>query len=423
MVASIIVGAGAEVGAPFRIQGGMDFTWSTFYTRKTSLYDALEKFYSPILKTSDGNSELPNKYQPVFIYEANNPSFVALIKGVVSCEQGLRLVSKHLAREICEESDLLAKDYEVLYDSLIRDDRGDSESVRRLKSYLLSDLPEDAYYGTIEGYFSSLLEPNRRNKSFWKLVNYYWSAFFSVAEPLIESQFSRDSLYKSLGVYQFTLNNLCDVVRVISSDRCLSKYSAKDSYYSAFSNLFDHVLTTNYTPFVHLLKTKGGEKPIRLSGSLTQFETVPDLRICDLTDIDVPGGTFIFPFIMTQIPIKPFIDYSQIHEYARAIEALNRSNIVVVLGYSLCRNDAHIASLIREFVCRDPQNRLLYLHYLDENESPMIEPGEILRRIRLPETYEAQIEIVPIHGFGETALKELKEVLKVKIGCGFSFGN
>lgn len=53
----------------------------------------------------------------------------------------------------------------------------------------------------------------------------------------------------------------------------------------------------------------------------------------------------------------------------------------------------------------------------------MIEPGEILRRIRLPETYEAQIEIVPIHGFGETALKELKEVLKVKIGCGFSFGN
>ena len=95
-----------------------------------------------------------------------------------------------LERESVDEGEqkLNCDELNTLYDALIKEASRDSLAIQKLKDHLLKDLPEDAYFGTIEGYFSSLLNPSRRNKAFWKLINYYWSAFFAVSAPLIEEE-------------------------------------------------------------------------------------------------------------------------------------------------------------------------------------------------------------------------------------------
>ena len=377
MVASILIGAGAEVSAPYRVPGGQEFTWATCYTRNAELYEALKKYYAPILESSKKEAHLPRKYQDAFLYEANNTSFADLIRGVLNSREGVailvELVGKSfLERASVDEGDpkLNCDELTILYDSLIKEIGRDSLAIQKLKDHLLKDLPEDAYFGTIEGYFSSLLNPNRRNKAFWKLINYYWSAFFAVSAPLIGAEFSKNRLFKSLGLYQFTLANLHEVLQGITADDYVDRLSSEvPNYYIQLSGLFDYALTTNYTPFIKSMKTKDDCDPIRLSGSITQFEVVPDLCVYDLLEDKVSEGSFLFPFVMTQVPVKPLVDYRQMCEYSRAIRALDESDAVVIIGYSLCQNDAHIGSLLRAFLDRDRSNRILRVPLLSKLET------------------------------------------------------
>lgn len=193
MNVSLLIGAGAEVAPPYKIPNGQDFVWTTCYTYNKSLCIALEKYYGLILTNAPEAANLPRNYQSLFLYESNNASFKELINGILIDLDGASLLES-LVRHHCSissdekdgKSNLSDEDYALLFDMLIRQGGEDSESVTKLKDHLLKDLPVDAYFSIIEKYFSSLLNPRKRNRSFWKLVNYYWSAYFAVAEPLID---------------------------------------------------------------------------------------------------------------------------------------------------------------------------------------------------------------------------------------------
>lgn len=43
---------------------------------------------------------------------------------------------------------------------------------------------------------------------------------------------------------------------------------------------------------------------------------------------------FIFPFLMTPAPVKPIVGACQIKAYADALDVLNQTSLLVVLGYS-----------------------------------------------------------------------------------------
>lgn len=415
MISSILVGAGAEAGAPYHIPGGQSFTWETCYTRNTRLYDALEKYYSPILHHSDASLNLPNKYQSIFLYEANNASFADLVNVILSSREGTDLVTTLIGADFLNrkpsKKGVTLNDDELrfLYDSLIKNVGADSHVLLNLKDLALKHLPDDAYFGIIEGYFSSLLNPARRNQSFWKLINYYWSAFFAVAEPIIEHLYSNDALFKELGIYQFTLKNLFDVIHSIFSCELIESYKRREpDYYTELSGLFDYALTTNYTPFIESMEVKKACKPIRLSGSLSQFESVPGLRIYDLVEESPADQTFLFPFVMTQVPVKPLIDYRQIFEYAHAIEAIDTSDLVVVLGYSLCQNDAHICSLLREHIYKCQRNRIIYLSYQSDTNGQSITPSDITEKLRASEEHASQIEVIEIGEGGKLQLSEIR---------------
>lgn len=425
MTPCILIGAGAEAGAPFHIPNGQDFTWATCYTQNGRLYEALDNYYSPLLEAFPRDLHLPRKYQPLFLYEADNAEFLALIKGVLNDDGGANLLSEiigtdYLKRMRDEEKyfKFSSKELRSLYEVIIKDSEKDTQSVLSLKNHLLQDLPDDAYFGTLDGYFSSLINPAKRNRSFWKLINYYWSAFFSVATPLIEHRFSNDALFKKLGIYRFTLNNLFDVVTQLFSDDVLIACEDNSNYYSQLSGLFDYALTTNYTPFVQILKTRTDSEPIRLSGSLAQFESVPELTVYDIRNekwSSRDSSELIFPFIMTQIPVKPLICYRQMSEYARALDALDSSDTVVILGYSLCKNDAHIGSLLQAFLRRNTSNRLVYLSYKPEETSEIPNQTEILQLIRLSEKHAHQIKVVPMGDTAEVKPNALRDYLEQEL--------
>ena len=74
-----ILGAGAEcdLGLP----SGHDFTFDTYYCKKTRLYEALSTFYSNRLGQSEEDS-LPEKYIQTFLFNSNSLAFKRLIKNI-----------------------------------------------------------------------------------------------------------------------------------------------------------------------------------------------------------------------------------------------------------------------------------------------------------------------------------------------------
>ena len=428
MAASILIGAGAEVSAPYKIPGGQDFTWETCYTYNNALHKALGEYYSTILESPNRDTRLPRKYQSTFLYEASSTSFRELINGVLNSDEGIDIIADFIGMDFIERKQagesnpkLSPEELETLYDDLIKETDTDSKDVQELKDCLFKDLPDDAYYGTIERYFSSLLNPSRRNKSFWKLINYYWSAFFAVAAPLIVREFIKDAQFQKKGLYQFTLNNLPEVLHTITSNEYIDRLSdEKQNYYSQLSGLFDYALTTNYTPFIRSMRIKDNSGPIRLSGSITLFESVPDLCVYDLLKDDVPENTFLFPFVMTQVPVKPIIDFCQMREYSRAVNALDRSDAVVILGYSLCQNDAHIGSLLQAYLRRRSSNRLIYLDYQSTGTSSAIQVEDILDRIRISTDYQEQINVIPFGEDGGVSVDELRPCIETILNADTS---
>ena len=111
---------------------------------------------------------------------------------------------------------------------------------------------------------------------------------------------------------------------------------------------------------------------------------------------------------MTQVPVKPLIDYRQIFEYAHAIEAIDTSDLVVVLGYSLCQNDAHICSLLREHIYKCQRNRIIYLSYQSDTNGQSITPSDITEKLRASEEHASQIEVIEIGEGGKLQLSEIR---------------
>ena len=424
MNATLLIGAGAEVAPPYKIPNGQDFVWTTCYTYNKSLCIALEKYYGPILTNAPEAASLPRNYQSLFLYESNNASFKELINGILIDLDGASLleslVGHHCSISSGEKdgkSNLSDKDYALLFEMLIRQGGEDTESVIRLKDHLLESLPVDAYFGIVEKYFSSLLNPRKRNRSFWKLVNYYWSAYFAVAEPLIRSAYRADKRLKMQGLYSFTLNNLAEVTHAIFQSGFIQGYQNEDEgYYAQMGGLFDYAMTTNYTPFCSTLNLKCPHgKCIHLAGSLSQFESIAELRVYDLTEENAPADAFLIPFIMTQVPVKPIIDFRQIEEYACAAEAIRNSATLVVLGYSLSPNDAHICSLVQEHLYRDTNNRLIYLDYCSKSDKSDTTCEDVLHRIRSRDAQIKQIEVVPFGKNCKLKPKDLRSYLQNKL--------
>ena len=414
---TILVGAGAECATPFKLPSGKDFVLDTCYHSNDKLYKALEEFYRGRLSDAKGKSDsrAPHKYQPQFLYSAKNVEFKKLADYIVANSHDTELYAQLkeylLKNDASEVSDNLNEDgLDVLFNMLIKRD-AEPKAITKLHSIALAGIPDDAYYGIIESYFAALINPKRRSQSFWRLINYYWSAYFSVAGPLIDRTYKDDRLYKQKGLYTFTLSNLREVVETIAVGDLYTLEDIGDTYYDRFQGMFDNVLTTNYTGLSEALFPGDSteKKCVYLSGALWQFERLDSLATFDLLSQSacdqLRDNDFIFPFLMTQAPAKPLIDARQIKAYARALDVLNGTDLLVVLGYSFCESDYHISALVRDYMLR-PGSRLVYLDH-----GGKMTKSELKRLLRLDKSTDFDIKLLSTDDKG---LNELQAILEIE---------
>lgn len=408
MSKTLLVGAGAECIEPFGLLAGKEFTFDTCYYQNEALYEALGEFYRGRLsKSVNRDLGTPSSYQNLFLYSSKNVAFRKLSNYIVSASKdsflGSRL-SEHIikSQDDDEENRLDTYGRDLLFDMLIKRDK-DAGYVSALKEVALEVIPDDAYYGTIETYFSSLINPTRRSKSLWRLINYYWSAFFSVAEPLIRKAFENDRLFKQQGLYRFTLNNINTVIDAITTRNQFTLQDIQDTYYARLRGKFDNVLTTNYTGLSDFLFPELiGNSCVYLSGALWLFESLGSLTSRDVRKEPIAADEFVFPFLMTQVPIKPIIDTTQLRSFSKAIEILDNTDLLVVLGYSFCESDSHISAMVRDFM-QHSNSRLIYLDYSREET-----PSTIKKKLRLNPEHSYNIDIF---GTGDSDINRLIEIL------------
>ncbi len=238
------------------------------------------------------------------------------------------------------------------------------------KKYL-SLMENFSYYGSVEKDFSTIINPSEAGRiRFWRLINYFWSAYFSIIIPVLNlsTEYRTNSKYNE-NKYAYILNNLNKVVNYIYSEefkKQIDKHT--NSYYKILKKSFpnSNTVTTNYTPFLELYKFK---KSIYLSGKLSQFEIPEELRIVDIekSKEDI-ANKFIFPYLLTQAPIKPIIDCSQLQEYNEFITVLNETETLAIVGYNINSNDNHINTLLRNFLIKKPTNHIVFFEYIKKGE-------------------------------------------------------
>lgn len=369
---TLLAGAGAECGKPYDLPIGNAFTWETCFTKNPDLYQALDKYYTPRLgKLGKG---FPHKYQDEFLYSASSPEFKRLVSELVPERDGdslgqadIQTIKKVLGTEFPLDannidnlskgklsSDLYSKAFEAIIERQALKDNFTDNRETPLK---------EAYFGTIETHFSSLLNPGRRNVSFWKLVNYYWSAFFSVSRSLIHKARPITRGLHGSDYYSYVLNDLKNIVTEVTRGDLYGDAECAKTYYGELGGLFDHVITTNYTDLSTKLSAKDGGRPIHISGALWQFESPRSLTIRDIRDDGEDADSFIFPYLLTQVPVKPIVCWEQASELSRMVEALNETRDLFVLGYSFCRNDAHVASIVASWLSLPGRRELHYFDY------------------------------------------------------------
>lgn len=458
---TLLAGAGAE--SDYGLSSGPEFSLDTFYSKNGMLYDALKKFYAP----GPGyerrflfgvKSPLFKKYLTNFakaIADEGCPdellsgdpygSFIKAVAEEVSRKLEaadtdntgeLRNLAKHL--KSIDGKELKEKKKDV-FKLLIVSKKTSTESqlIRKLCSKSLRKVADaDIHYGYLEQYYSALVDPKKdkaTNSRQWTLINFYWSCYFAIVEPLLKALggSEKDTLPKELKTkedYFEVLDHLPELTRSLWTLKFLEKREQGDEeelhYYEALTGVFDYVMTTNYTPLILQLFPENGEgdsvresNVIRLSGSLAQFER-RDTLIVDSLDQSSAGWAadrrLYFPFLMSQSPVKPMINTAQLRQYARALDALDKTDELVVLGYSFTKNDEHVVTIVREWISgkgtRGPRT-LVYLVYVDVGESTLDQKrNELEKCLRLDLDnlpYGNQVKVLEVVNAKSDAITEL----------------
>lgn len=132
----------------------------------------------------------------------------------------------------------------------------------------------------------------------------------------------------------------------------------------------------------------------------------------------IESNDFVFPFLMTQAPIKPIIVPEQIEAYAKAITALDKAKTLVIIGYSLGAADNHINAMLHRFA-KTKSKRIIYCYYVDKTKpndpnKETDEKGKVLEALKC-EDRSVEIRMVRNEGNAKELTAKIKEDLQY--GC------
>lgn len=442
-----LFGAGAETC--FGLPSGAEYTLRTMQQRHDSLYSALKAFYSNRL-----SDEYVKEYYNSFLFESGSHTFREIIHRAarnfyeengspgsnevynnlfnqpytdyISCvykfDNEQKKISDKKKRKNKYARELEEKG-KPIYKRLIMEEVGADQEKSQVQEQGVNAIPKFidyiSFYGAVEKDFSAIISPNDTGLTqFWRLINYYWSAFFTILEPLLPEADRPDrKSTQRKQAYSKVLENLNNVIEQIYKEYDYSKMdNASGNYYKAISDTFPQrtVLTTNYTPFIEHYFAENPEKNIYLAGKLSQFEYPMELSIYDILKKKIEPKDFVFPFLMTQAPIKPIVVPEQIEAYAKAITALERANDLVIIGYSLGTADNHINAILHRFA-KTKFKRIIYCYYVDRTKPNVPDEEDVKKGVIKAlkcEGRSVEIRMVCNEGNAEKLTAKIKEVLQ-----------
>ena len=282
-------------------------------------------------------------------------------------------------------------------------------------------------YGYMEKYFHTLIDPNKYGQNnFWKIINHYWFAFFSVFTPLYttlrNAELSDDHVTNfdpnSEDYYKGILKNL---PQIISKFYCKKTdweniFGGECGYYKRkFYNDINYtvcgIITTNYTPLVHMTGIE--DKDIAfINGELKYFEYPHELIVEDITQMSVLRYEFSFPFLMVQSAVKPIVAPQQVIEMKKAYDILDKTDYLVMIGYGINADDNHINSFIVDFIRKKENFKLIYCVYDPESNEENVKDyeAEIKKKLRLGSDSN-KIKILKTNGDADKLFESIGSVI------------
>ena len=370
-----LFGAGAEYG--MGLPTGAQYTEQTMLHKNLELLKALEQFYE--VRTAD---EYSGKYRKDFLF--SNPrshTFLEIVKRAaksVNVEYSDKTRIDEATQRVVDAYSLYAeavKGHEQKIGTKEQVEIAESKlKILAEKAYLniigkdikVRECSEDystlrkhfSYYGSVEKDFASIICPKEAGTiTFWRLINYFWTAYFAITCPLLGIKEPHEQDYSKL------LSDLYGMIDKIY-DKNMIRGLIRGKYYDTLHDTYPNsmAITTNYTPFVEYVW--GEENAVYLAGRLSQMEDPTTFEILDLQEKGQNiESRFLFPYMMTQALVKPIIGPEQIDEYSRFSDCLSKADTLVIVGYSLGSADNHINSFIRKFLKNG--GRLIYCAYKD----------------------------------------------------------
>jgi hypothetical protein len=415
-------GAGAE--AVFEMPMGAQYTLDTILSERSKMIEALRAFYKG--KTN----EYSTTYVGQYIFNKDSHTFREIV---------------HRAAEALavEPKDVDAESKRVLNCFNYNDtdtEKAFFEEVRNVFEYVVIDIDEPptdgkrpqcisgvdvpkkylslmeqfSYYGSVEKDFSTIINPKKAgSRRFWRLINYFWSAYFSIIIPVLELslKYTNNEEYKK-NKYAYILSHLDEIVKYIYSNEFRIEIDKKyqRSYYGKLKQAFpnSNAVTTNYTPFLEFAEFT---ETIFLAGKLSQFEIPEELRVIEIGGNEDIANKFIFPYMSTQAPLKPIVDCAQLKEYNKFINTLGNTDVLVIIGYNINDNDNHINALLRDFLIQKPTNRIVFSQYVDTpndfNREKAI--SDVAKKLRITsKVTKDRITAIPNHGTTDGILSFLR---------------
>ncbi len=245
--------------------------------------------------------------------------------------------------------------------------------------------------GFFEKHFHTIIDPKKYGRyNFMKIFNYYWIAYFSIVNGIIEllrpyaNEFNESQQLflhtDDIIRYQEILANITEFTKFLYSKEVknIIRTISQDSYYSWLkTRLADDknfkcsgVLTANYFNYVEIVD----DNVAYLNGALKLFEFPELIDVIDLSlkDYSIENDEerkdkLFFPFIFGQSMLKPIVSRQQIEAFNQAITILDDTDYLVILGYNLNEDDNHINSLLRDFLKRD-QCKIILMGDFNEEE-------------------------------------------------------
>ena len=355
-------GAGAETC--FQMPLGAQYTLDTILSKRSEMMEALRFFYS------HRTDEYSSSYVAEPLLNNKSHTFVEIVARAAMALEN----SSNIDSESREVVDLYKKAYPSNSERDAEAEKTFKETAEEIFKHVVVDIdtqPYDSkdrykccpslrekfsYYGTVEKDFSTIINPRKAGpKRFWRLINYFWSAYFSIIIPVLNlsSKYRDVPELQGEGKYLYILNHLSEIVEYIYSDGFKKEIGEKykESYYFLLKECFpkSEAITTNYTPFLEFAKFTN---TAYLAGKLSQFEIPEELSVVKIDGQSNLENKFIFPYLSTQAPLKPIIDCAQLTEYYKFMQILEKAEILVVIGYGINENDNHINAFLHDFATK-----------------------------------------------------------------------